>query len=688
MKKQIWLGGIFVFFVFLFSPHQITRGKSDLDPMLAHVVRLSMQRTANNLLMKTSMAELQVASAHTVQVEELNYTAYVVKIWDSGNEAVHVYWYDANGNAITEQAAFDARATAYESQFGHLSQSLYTRLESAAVNDLIPVAIWAEDAPGTDVPVSSLPYKVYQPIVIRNGSSSCNTSTECVVNFIESRGYSIHYISSEVPVVYASLPAMLISSLQSQPYVAAIFEQVVNQNSLYSAARTSAAPWTWSRGITGAGVKVAVLEVPELCGTGGSSVSTGNPYISASSAYRSGDKGSDHATMVAGTIASKHPTHKGIAYDATILSANAGKFNTIIPGLESDIIQAADWAIKSGADVLNASFGSVCGDRSITSQDKYFDWVVWEKNKTVVAAAGNLSSNPNKPSYCPWNVDWTKYYCPSNYNVSSPGKAYNVITVGAKDDKNTAQTEVDTKDDVFSYFSLYVDPETTSSNRLKPEVVAVGQSITTTSNQSPWIGEKEVAGTSFAAPIVAGEAALMMQRSDWLKFSPEAVKAGIMATARWTSLKDDADPNKQTSMDKMGVGAIDTTAADNSLINGRIQGLYLHKNDFNNGSYEINFTVTVPERIRVIIVWSSHPSRIWITDWILHDRLESDFDLTVSAPNGQVFGSYADEANYEIVEFMAPVTGNYRARIHLTRWDQASMVERIGFAWYSGVPLP
>jgi len=296
---------------------------------------------------------------------------------------------------------------------------------------------------------------------------------------------------------------------------------------------------------------------------------------------------------------------------------------------------------------------------------------VWNRKKTGVVSAGNL-----RPE------------CSSNYNVSSPGKAYNVVTVGAKDDKNTATKEADVKDDQFSYFSLYIDPVTASENRLKPEVVAVGQRILSTSTSDPWIESTEIAGTSFSAPIVAGEAALMMERASWLRYSPEAVKAGIMATPKWIYLHDDQNWNEWASVDKMGVGAIDTTAADNSLINNRIQGLYLRKSDFTDNHYDIYFYGIAGQRIRVIIVWSSHPTRIKVLNWILHDRLESDFDLTVQAPNGQIFGSYAHEANYEIVEFIAPQSGSYRARIHLSRWDDSGMTERIGFAWYSGFPLP
>jgi serine protease AprX len=656
-KRQRWIWLIVIGLAF-FSQRP-TQGQpavnaaSGLDAAIAR----SLQATVDTLHVNRSTADLRVAEAHTVTVPDIAFTAYAVKILDPQQERIYQYWYNETGHPTTEQAVFNARAAAYVTRYGHLSRDLYSHLASSSATASIPVAVWAEQALGSDVPPAAYPHKIYLPLVIRGGVA-CGTPVECVVQFIQNQGYSVDYVSSEVPVVYATLPSTVINTLQAQTYVAAIYEQETGEWLMDSAVRTSAAPWTWERGITGEGIKIAVLE--------NDGVAFDNPYLYGNQYYMGWWKRvGDHATQVAGVASANHSQYSGIAFGAEILSANA------LTLLESDVVAAADWAVDAGADIINASFGTTCGGTSITSYDKYFDWVVWEKRKTVTVSAGNVRDR-----------------CSSNHNVSSPGKAYNVITVGAKDDKNTAQTEADVADDQFSYFSCYVDPDTASSNRLKPEVVAVGQRIITMSTADPWVGVDEIAGTSFSAPIVAGQAALMMQRSSWLTFSPEAVKAGIMTTARWTSLKDDVDPSQQASIDKMGVGAIDTTAADNSLINGRIQGLYMHQMDFPNGYYDINFEVTVPERIRVIIVWSSHPNRVWITNWILHDRLESDFDLTVRAPNGQVFGSYADEANYEIVEFEAPVTGTYRARIHLSRWDDSSMEERVGFAWYSGAPLP
>lgn len=659
MSKRITCLAIVLFVISLLIVHLSPSAAQRGDDALQLAIQKSLQQTSNRLAVEGRKGEvLAVVAARVVQLYDLSFTAYSVKILDTTTDTIIPYWYNEKLELVSEEATFLARATAYEAKYGRLSRELYSRINqrsTSSIQDSIPVAIWAEQSVGSDV-VLARPYKIFLPLVMTSGNPG--TPIEQILRFLSQRGYSAEYISDEAPIVYASIPSSVIWELQSQSYVAAIYEQEEGQLTLESAARTSAAPWTWQRGITGKGIKIAVLE--------NDGVAFDNPYIDGSQYFIGWWKRiGSHATQVAGVIASDHPTQRGIAYDAEILSANA------LSLWEPFVVAAADWAIDSGADIINASFGTICQDRSITSLDKYFDWVVWNQRKTVVVSAGNLISE-----------------CPTNYNVSSPGKAYNVLTVGAKDDKNTATTEADVKDDQFSYFSLYVDPITASESRLKPEVVAVGQRIISTSTLNPWIESTEVAGTSFSAPIVAGEAALMMERANWLRYSPEVVKAGVMATAKWTYLRDDQNWNAWASVEKMGVGAIDTTAADNSLINNRIQGLYLRKSDFTNNHYDIYFDGIAGQRIRVIIVWSSHPTRVKILNWILHDRLESDFDLTVRAPNGQIFGSYADEANYEIVEFVAPQSGSYRARIHLLRWDNSGMTERIGFAWYSGLPLP
>ena len=651
MKKIVFALVLVMVFAAVLGSSRTVVAESKLDK----AIHISLNQLQGSGGVSITAKFFVVVSAQTIIQPNLTYEAYRVKILESPANIIHTFWYDAALKRITEEQAFAAQASAYENFYGRLDESLYALLKNSngTTEAYIPVAIWAnQPMPQTSTtPPVVYPNKLYLPYLAKPGA------VEEILIYLSSKGYQAEYVSNNAPVIYATIPFSLIYELASKSFVAAIYEQTVGEKFLESAARTTAAPWTWERGITGSGVKVAVLE--------DDGIAFDNPYLAGSRYYIEWSKRVDsHATEVAGVLGSAHNTQRGIAYGAEIVSANA------LSLAEPFVIAASDWAIEQGVDIINASFGTICGNRDIQSIDKYFDWVVWNKKKTVTVSSGNLY-----PS------------CASNYNVSSPGKAYNVITVGAKDDRNTATTTDDVKDDIFSYFSLYIDPVTNSENRLKPEVVAPGQQIQSTSTTSPWITDSGVNGTSFSAPIVAGEAALMMQRTSWLKYSPEAVKAGIMSTARWTYLHDDKNYNEWASVDKMGVGSVDVTAADNSLINNRTRELYLQQNEFIDNHHDIIVDgCPQGERFRTVITWPSHPSRA-ILNWILHDRLESDFDLTVQSANGQIFGSYADEANYEIVEFNSPQTGSAIIRIHLSRWDNNSMTERIGLSYYCGSPL-
>jgi len=115
-----------------------------------------------------------------------------------------------------------------------------------------------------------------------------------------------------------------------------------------------------------------------------------------------------HATECAGIVASTHPTYEGVAYGTTILSANADS------GGDPDLIEASDWALDNGADVLSCSFGHDSG-LQLDAIDRYYDHVIWEHHRAVSKSAGN-----------------------NNGNITSPGLAYNVITVGGTDDMDTS----------------------------------------------------------------------------------------------------------------------------------------------------------------------------------------------------------------------------------------------------------
>ncbi|MBN1315997.1 MAG: S8 family peptidase [Anaerolineales bacterium] len=582
-------------------------------------------------------------------------TIYKVLDIESGN--IYQVGVDSRGRLVGQIDEYrDAENTAFQQRYGKITPALTGLMGRVKANEELPVAIWAT------VPVRL--YRVFLPLLQQNSSTLLQESIvqsthasdnpkQSIVDFLQALGYEPVYTSQYTPVVYAWLPQSIIENLADQTFVAYMDQAQEHSLHLYSAARTIAAPWTWSRGFTGQGVTIAVIEGdgidfnhPSLIGTVNDSwryFQSNNPNF--------GPNPLDHATMVAGVIASTDATNRGIAYSSTVLSGNAGT-NWIW-----DLQAASEWAISQGARILNYSWGDD-SSRDLNNTDRVADWLVWERFVTIVVSAGNSDSGPN---------------------VASPAKGYNVIAVGAKDDKNTAASEGDVCDDEMSSFSAYLDPNSTHDDREKPDVVAVGQRLITTYLNNGWTAGS-TQGTSFSAPAVASQAALMMSRENWLGTWPETVRAVIMASARWN-----VEGDRRLS-DKDGAGGVDTTAADNSLLNDRMAGLVLFKDNL---PYEISFEVTVPERIRVAIAWNSHPtSGDWWQFWQT-DPLKADLDLTIYAPDGSlVGGSYSFDNSSEIVEFSASNTGLYKARISQVRWDNGNAYEYVGFGWYSGAELP
>ena len=569
---------------------------------------------------------------------------------------------DKDGTPVEEDTVASQELDERWHRYGKLDQALYQSLQQLAPTVILPIAIWATemvqpcplfgdlDADGgvrvvdvmqvanrwgtscqaplsvqshfdpfydinrdcainvMDVMAVAAAWRNTCPAGMQVDESSDPVSD--VVNYLRGRGYEPAYVSTIAPVIYVEVPLNIIPDIEALSQVAAI-EQVYEHSSLLnSAARTIAAPWTWIRGFTGQGARVAVVERAGVdfdhSALAGSVSDQDRYYRPGNPNFGSGDL--RHATQVAGVVASRDGTsdpsttgNRGIAPDAHILSGNAGTF------WSWDLAGSTEWAIDHGADIINYSWGHQNAGRGMENFDRMADWYVWHHHRTLVVAAGNGVGNDN---------------------VTSPAKGYNVIAVGAKDDRNTAQTEGDVADDVMACWSSHVDPESAHDDREKPEVVAVGQSVTTTSVSNGWA---TVSGTSFAAPAVAGEAALMISRMGWLDRWPETVKAVIIATARWN-----AEGDARLS-DRDGAGGVDTTAADNTLLNYRTaRGEGLYENDF---PHEFPMDIIAGQRIRVAISWNSSPESVsWWRSWETAP-LQIQLDLMVWSPAEVQLGS-------------------------------------------------
>jgi len=163
-----------------------------------------------------------------------------------------------------------------------------------------------------------------------------------------------------------------------------------------------------------------------------------------------------------------------------------------------------DHARTAGAKIHNVSWGSTyCG---YIAYDRMFDQYMYERpDQLIIVAAGNIKQGQ---SY-----------------VGSPGIAKNVITVGAS---YSAGSDLESGEAGRNYLwhGSCTGP-TCGEGRVKPDIVAPGKSLLAARSKPSSYGECDPSqkiqpgqeadgnsyryGTSFAAPVVSGAAALIRQ---------------------------------------------------------------------------------------------------------------------------------------------------------------------------------
>jgi subtilisin family serine protease len=247
------------------------------------------------------------------------------------------------------------------------------------------------------------------------------------------------------------------------------------------------APAAWQAGVTGKGVKVAVLDTgvdekhPDLQGR----------QIAEKNFTESPDNTDEvgHGTHVASTIAGKGEKYRGVAPDAEILDGKVCH-----PGgcSESAILGGMQWAAEQGASVINMSLGG--GDTpEIDPIEEAVNRISQETGALFVIAAGN-SGRPE--------------------TIGSPGSAESALTVGA----------VDRNDGIAPFSSR----GPAADGAVKPDVTAPGVDIVAA--EAGTQGHVSMSGTSMATPHVAGVVALLRQQHpDW---AGTRLKATIMASAK------------------------------------------------------------------------------------------------------------------------------------------------------------
>lgn len=280
--------------------------------------------------------------------------------------------------------------------------------------------------------------------------------------------------------------------------------------------------WPLTRG---AGQTIAVIDtgvarhrlLPRLV-PGGDYVSTGDG---------TGDC-DGHGTIVAGIIgAAPSSGFSGVAPEATIIGIrqSSNRFSAVDDpagsgfGDVDTLAMAVRAAADMGATVINVSSvacvsaGDPLDDRALGAALSY---AVDVKNVVVVSAAGNIGAPGQCPEQNPsrGRPDW------SNLNAVVSPAWYDdyVLTVGSADADGAASR--------FSLAGPWVDVAAPGEGvvSLDPDGEGLVDALTTDSGETPLFG------TSYAAPVVSGIAALIRSRSPEL--SARQVMQRIEATAR------------------------------------------------------------------------------------------------------------------------------------------------------------
>lgn len=288
------------------------------------------------------------------------------------------------------------------------------------------------------------------------------------------------------------------------------------------------APAAWQRGLTGKGVKVAVLDTgidpthPDVQGR----IAAAENFTATEDAVDHNGHGTHVASTAAGNGAASGGKYKGVAPEATLLNGKVldddgnGDFSGIIAGME--------WAAAQGAAVINMSLGGGPSDGT-DDLSQAVNQLSRSTGTLFVIAAGNC-------------------FMPGPFQVSSPAAADDALAVGnlQRDGSlNRSSCRGPRKGDAA----------------LKPEISAPGTDIVAARAAGTNLGEPvgdnytTLSGTSMASPHVAGTAALVAQANPTWKAAQ--LKARLISTA---------DPQPGSRVDEQGAGRVDADQATDPSI--------------------------------------------------------------------------------------------------------------------------
>lgn len=598
---------------------------------------------------RVPVARLRIVNRATAIYPIQNRTAFAFKAMDTENGAVYGVTMDADGHVLDPEGLASAEQAAFRARYGRFEPEIFEYLKNAPENEQLDVLVWAKE-PAAAGGIEGL----VKPELIETDTTEGEKTTRALFAEVDSRRaeavrtlltpltnrvkkLDANAVAAEhAPVISARLSKMNMYRVAEWADVDMVYLDRINKPELNIVRAATYAREVHQRGITGTGVRVAQIEAQ------GGRVTTANPNLAGVVQDSNNVCTSSHSTGVAGIIRSTHATYRGIAFGAILWTGGS------CDGFTSELNAAATRAVNWGARALNLSWGEninlVPG-----VNDRFYDSIVINNRRSVVKSAGNEAP-------------------PCNYtsNVTSPGLAYNVITVGNFNDRNTAAW----KDDAMNSCSSWRDPASIHGDREKPELAAPGTNIRSTTDDAPWTGSIG-SGTSYAAPVVTGAAALLIRRNARLASWPEAIKAILMVTARHNI------EGAARLSEKDGAGGVDLRRADSLAAKGPNGkwGARTYNCDTATPLVIATMPLEAGRRTRAAIVWDTDPT---YASYAYQPC--ADLDLQILSPTDEVVAASTSWDNtYEIIDFKPAETGDYKLRVTKRRCSQSP--KYLGWAW-------
>ncbi|HEX6357921.1 S8 family peptidase [Actinophytocola sp.] len=266
------------------------------------------------------------------------------------------------------------------------------------------------------------------------------------------------------------------------------------------------APTAWQRGLTGAGVRVAVLDTgidtdhPDLVGK----VAASQDFTGTGGVEDGFGHGTHVASIITGTGAASGGKYRGVAPEVTLAVGKV--LDDTGYGTDDSVLAGMQWAAaESGAKVVNMSLGSGPSDGQDPTSIAV-NTLSRQYGTLFVIAAGNFGRDQT---------------------VSSPAAADDALAVGS----------VSKRDEPSDFSSR--GPRL-GDGAAKPEISAPGGAIVAARpagvaplGEPVGDGYQKLDGTSMATPHVAGAAAILAQQHpDW---TPSTLKSALVSSAQEVS---------------------------------------------------------------------------------------------------------------------------------------------------------